>query len=65
MRTLVCAAMIWRRCAPGDRSRTSAAADPRRSMPGRGGAVVPERIGHRDPWRMVTAVVQDGSLRGP
>jgi|SRR5882724_11583211 len=65
MRTLVCAAMILAACAPGDRSRTSAAAGPAQKYAGTWeGRSFRSASDTGTPWRMVTAVVQDGSLRG-
>jgi len=64
MRTLLCAAMVLAACAPGDKSRSSAAG------PGQKYAGTWEGRSYRSasdtgtPWRIVTAVVQDGSLRG-
>jgi len=63
MRTLLCAAMVLAACAPGDRARGPAG-------PAQKYAGTWEGRSYRSasdtgtPWRIVTAVVQDGSLRG-
>jgi len=57
--------MILAACAPGDRSRTSAAAGPAQKYAGTWeGRSFRSASDTGTPWRMVTAVVQDGSLRG-
>ena len=64
MRTLLCVAVVWAACAPGDTSRRSAAG------PGQKYAGTWEGRSYRSasdtgtPWRIVTAVAPDGSLRG-
>jgi len=63
MRTLLCAALVVAACAPGDKARAPAG-------PGAKYAGTWEGRSYRSasdsgtPWRAVTAVVQDGSLRG-
>ena len=63
MRTLLCAVLVAGACAPGDRSRAAAG-------PGAKYAGTWEGRSFRSasdsgiPWRIVTAVTQDGSLRG-
>jgi hypothetical protein len=63
MRTLLCAAVVLAACAPGDKGRAPAG-------PAQKYAGTWEGRSYRSasdtgvPWRIVTAVVQDGSLRG-
>src|SRR5882724_12725908 len=63
MRKLLCAAMVLAACAPGDRARGSAG-------PAQKYAGTWEGRSYRSasdtgtPWRIVTAVAPDGSLRG-
>ena len=65
MRTLFCAAVVLAACAPGDKSRTSAAAGPAQKYAGTWeGRSFRSASDTGTPWRIVTAVVQDGSLRG-
>ena len=65
MRTLLCAAVVLAACAPGDRSRTSGAAGPAQKYAGTWeGRSFRSASDTGTPWRIVTAVVQDGSLRG-
>ncbi len=61
MRTLLCAAMVLAACAPGDRSRSSPAQKYAGTWEGRS---YRSESDTGVPWRIVTAVVQDGSLRG-
>jgi hypothetical protein len=63
MRTLVCAALFMVACAPGDRS--GAPAGPGAKYAGTWeGRSFRSASDSGTPWRIVTAVVQDGSLRG-
>ncbi len=65
MRKLLCAAIVLAACAPGDRSRTSTAAGPAQKYAGTwDGRSFRSASDTGTPWRIVTAVVQDGSLRG-
>jgi hypothetical protein len=63
MRTLLCAAIVLAACAPGDRSRSSGG--PAQKYAGTWeGRSFRSASDTGTPWRIVTAVVQDGSLRG-
>jgi len=65
MRTLLCAALVLAGCAPGDKSRTSAAAGPAHKYAGTWeGRSYRSASDTGTPWRIVTAVAPDGSLRG-
>ena len=63
MRTLLCLAVVWTACAPGDRSR--APAGPAQKYAGTWeGRSFRSASDTGTPWRIVTAVAPDGSLRG-
>ena len=63
MRTLLCAAIVLVACAPGDRSRSSAG--PAQKYAGTwDGRSFRSASDTGTPWRIVTAVAPDGSLRG-
>src|SRR2546427_4792096 len=63
MRKLLYAAIVLAACAPGDRSRSSAG--PAQKYAGTWeGRSFRSASDTGTPWRIVTAVVQDGSLRG-
>src|SRR3989441_4712611 len=64
MRTLLCAAIVLAACAPGDKSRTSAAGPAQKYAGTWEGRSYRSASDTGTPWRIVTAVVQDGSLRG-
>src|SRR2546430_16636881 len=65
MRTLLCAAVVLAACAPGEKSRTSAAAGPAHKYAGTWeGRSYRSASDTGTPWRIVTAVAPDGSLRG-
>src|SRR5258708_37664167 len=61
MRTLLCAAMVLAACAPGGRSRSSPAQKYAGTWEGRS---FRSESDTGTPWRIVTAVAPDGSLRG-
>ena len=63
MRTLLCAAVVFAACAPSDKAR--APAGPAQKYAGTWeGRSFRSAADTGIPWRIVTAVVQDGSLRG-
>ena len=64
MRTLLCAAMVLGGCAPGDKSRTSAAGPAQKYAGTWEGRSFRSASDTGTPWRIVTAVAPDGSLRG-
>ncbi len=65
MRTLLCAAVVLAACAPGDKSRASAAAGPAQKYAGTWeGRSYRSASDTGTTWRIVTAVAPDGSLRG-
>src|SRR5437870_9100276 len=65
MRALLCAAVVLAAGAPGDKCGTRAAAGPARKYAGTWeGRSYRSATDTGTPWRVVTAVVQDGSLRG-
>src|SRR5467141_4769255 len=65
MRTLLCTAIVLAACAPGDGSRASSSAGPAQKYAGTWeGRSFRSASDTGTPWRIVTAVVQDGSLRG-
>ena len=65
MRTLLCATIVVAGCAPGDRSRGSTAAGPAQKYAGTWeGRSYRSASDTGTPWRIVTAVAPDGSLRG-
>src|SRR2546426_4915315 len=65
MRTLLCAAVVLAACAPGEKSRTSAGAGPAHKYAGTWeGRSYRSASDTGTPWRIVTAVAPDGSLRG-
>ncbi len=65
MRTLLCTAIALAACAPGDRSRASTSAGPARKYAGTWeGRSFRSASDTGTPWRIVTAVASDGSLRG-
>src|SRR5881409_3810408 len=64
MRTLLCTAILAA-CAPGDGSRTSTSAGPAHKYAGTWeGRSFRSASDTGTPWRIVTAVAPDGSLRG-
>src|SRR3989442_14664479 len=64
MRTLLCTAMVLAGCAPGDKSRSSTAGPAQKYAGTWEGRSFRSSSDTGVPWRIVTAVVQDGSLRG-
>ncbi len=68
MRTLLCAALVVAACAPGEKSRTpaaSAAAGPAQKYTGTWeGRSYRSQSDTGTPFRIVSTVVSDGSLRG-
>src|SRR5947208_13922239 len=65
MRTMLCTAIVLAACAPGDGSRTSTSAGPAHKYAGTWeGRSFPSASDTGTPWRIVTAVAPDGSLRG-
>ena len=64
MRTLLCAAMVLGGCAPGDKSRTSAPGPAQKYAGTWEGRSFRSASDTGTPWRIVTAVAPDGSLRG-
>src|SRR5467141_5433393 len=65
MRTLLCTAIVLAACAPGDGSRASTSAGPAHKYAGTWeGRSFRSASDTGTTWRIVTAVVQDGSLRG-
>ena len=65
MRTLLCTAIVLAACAPGDRSRASTSAGPAHKYAGTWeGRSFRSASDTGTPWRIVTAVAPDGSLRG-
>src|SRR5207237_9704040 len=66
MRTLLCTAIVLAACAPGDGSRASTSAAPAHKYAGTWeGRSFRSASDTGTPWRIVTAVAADGSLRGP
>ena len=65
MRTLLCVAVVLAACAPGEQSRTPAGAGPAHKYAGTWeGRSYRSASDTGTPWRIVTAVAPDGSLRG-
>jgi len=65
MRTLLCTAIVLAACAPGDGSRASTSAGPAHKYAGTWeGRSFRSASDTGTPWRIVTAVAPDGSLRG-
>ena len=64
MRLLVCAAVVWGACAPGDGSRRSGAGPAQKYAGTWEGRSYRSASDTGTPWRIVTAVAPDGSLRG-
>src|SRR5947199_10310444 len=65
MRTLLCTAIVLAACAPGDGSRASTSAGPAHKYAGNWeGRSFRSASDTGPPWRIVTAVAPDGSLRG-